>query len=300
MHVKGKVCAGIATMAMLFYCWQSATAQSFTAAPATGCTPLSVQFSSSVPAGTVSYHWDFGNGKTSTLANPGAIYTLPGKYTVLLNITDASGNGQTIRKPDLIIAADKPNVQFSASVRQGCVPLSTNFSDLSKAYTGNISKWLWDFGDGYTSTAQNPSHSYATAGAYAVSLTVEDAYGCKNTVSKTAFIRVIPSPVFSIKASDSLACDPDFSVQFNCKLSSPLGQPLSFLWDFGDGSSSTKANPSHTYTAHGSYSVSLQVTDTAGCSSTVTKKNYIYVGKSEANFFLQCEKGLPALECSVL
>ncbi|MBV9960887.1 MAG: PKD domain-containing protein, partial [Parafilimonas sp.] len=131
----------------------------FTASTQQGCSPLLVQFTNTSTGDSLQYFWDLGNGATSTLSNPGAIYISPGSYTITLHVKNSSGEDSTI-KSNYITVHENPSVDFNASPTTGCAPLNVNFTDKSKAGEGTITSWIWDFGDGIISTEQHPSHIY--------------------------------------------------------------------------------------------------------------------------------------------
>lgn len=165
-----------------------------------------------------------------------------------------------------------PVASFTGTPLTGNAPLNVSFSDLS---TNTPTSWSWTFGDGTTSSAQNPSHTYAAAGNYTVTLTAVNSAG-SNTVTKTAYVVVtaVPAtpPVANFSGTPTTGLNP-LTVTFT-DLST--NTPTSWLWSFGDGSTSTEQNPSHMYTNTGTYSVTLTATNSGG-SSTVTKTNYISV-----------------------
>lgn len=163
-----------------------------------------------------------------------------------------------------------PVANFTGTPTSGTEPLTVNFTDQS---TGTIDTWSWTFGDGGSSTAQNPSYTYNTTGTYTVSLTVTGPGG-SDTYTATNYITVSPcaAPVADFSGSPTSG-DYDLTVNFT-DLST--NSPNSWSWDFGDGGTSTAQNPSYTYTAAGTYSVSLTVSNACG-SDAVTKTNYITV-----------------------
>lgn len=175
---------------------------------------------------------------------------------------------------DTVKVSITPNANFSGTPLFGCAPLTTNFTDVS-SINGNapITNWSWNFGDGNTSTLQNPAHIYNTPGVYTVSLTVTDSIGCPNTETKNAYTQAI-GPDVNFGANQTIIC-PNTTVNFTD--STIFGAPItSWTWDFGDASpNSNLQNPSHTYTSSGIYTVSLTVTDIDGCTRTYTINNYI-------------------------
>jgi len=163
---------------------------------------------------------------------------------------------------------------FSGSPTEGCAPLTVNFTDQSTG-TG-IDGWLWTFGDGGTSTVQNPSYSYMSAGIYSVTLTVSSSsQGCDKTETKTGFITVQAGPVAGFSGSPTTGTEP-LTVTFT-DLST--GNPDTWNWDFGDGGSSMAQNPSYTYNNPGVYTVTLTAGNACG-SDVATEVNYITVNES--------------------
>ncbi|MEL6852033.1 MAG: PKD domain-containing protein, partial [Bacteroidota bacterium] len=174
----------------------------------------------------------------------------------------------------LLLALSNPslaqNASFSASVNAGCSPLVVNFDASLSAGLGPLT-YVWDFGNGNTTTGQNqqsPGAVYVNPGTYTVSLYVTDATGSSSAiVNQTLTVYANPQADFSL--SDTLGCPP-LTVNFN-DLSSSLNNTLvSWTWDFGDGNAGAGQNPSHTYTS-GTYPVSLIVEDANGCKGVATK-----------------------------
>ena len=144
------------------------------------------------------------------------------------------------------------------------------FTDTS---TGTPTSWTWDFRDGTTSTDQNPTHTYSTAGNYTVSFTASNK-AASNTVTKSSYIVVtaLKTPVVSFSSDVTTGYAP-LSIAFT---DTSIGTPTSWIWSFGDGASSTDKNPVHTYSKAGKYTVSLTVRNAAG-SNAVTKSSYINI-----------------------
>ncbi|AKB82584.1 cell surface protein [Methanosarcina barkeri 3] len=180
--------------------------------------------------------------------------------------------GNENEKPNVymgtLTSSNLPTAAFSASPTSGKAPMKVQFIDKS---TGTPKKWKWSFGDGTTSTKQNPTHKYSKAGVYTVKLTVTNAAG-SNTVTKTNYITVAAKPAAAFSASPTSGKTP-LTVKFT---DTSAGTPIKWKWDFGDGTTSTKQNPTHKYSKAGKYTVTLTVTNAAG-SNTVTKSNYITV-----------------------
>ncbi|RME95456.1 MAG: PKD domain-containing protein, partial [Bacteroidetes bacterium] len=141
-------------------CVQAPTA-GFTASPTSGVRPLMVQFTDQSTGDITSWSWDFGDGGTSSQQNPSHTYTSAGTYTVRLTVTGPGGSDTKRRRDYITVTEPAPVADFTGSPTSGPKPLTVHFTDQS---TGNIANWDWDFGDGGTSTQQNPSHTYTEAG----------------------------------------------------------------------------------------------------------------------------------------
>ena len=242
----------------------------FSASPTSGNAPLKVTFTDKSSNSPTSWKWSFGDGKTSTEQNPVYTYTKAGIYTVVLTASNAGGSN-TVTKSKYInvtTATPKPVAAFSAIPTSGNAPLKVQFTDKS---TGSPTSWKWSFGDGTTSTKQNPVHKYSKAGKYTVSLTAKNAKG-SNTATKTNYVTVVAKPVAAFSASPTSGRAP-LNVKFT---DISTGTPTSWKWTFGDGTTSTKQNPVHKYSAAGNYAVTLTVSNSAG-SNTLTKTGYIKV-----------------------
>jgi beta propeller repeat protein len=173
-----------------------------------------------------------------------------------------------------LTSSNLPTAAFSASPTSGKAPMKVQFTDKS---TGTPKKWKWDFGDGTTSTKQNPTHKYSKAGTYTVNLTVKNAKG-SNTATKSKYITVTAKPVAAFSASPTSGKSP-LNVKFTDK---STGSPTKWKWDFGDGTKSFLQNPTHKYSKAGKYTVTFKVTNAVGI-NTATKSNYITVtGTSKA------------------
>src|SRR5439155_379003 len=166
----------------------SAANQPPTAAFAQSCSGLSCTFTStsSDPDGTIaSYSWTFGDGATSAAQNPSHPYGAAGSYTVGLTVTDNQG---ATNSTSHTVAVTAPNQPPTAAFTQSCSGLSCNFTSTSSDPDGSITAYSWTFGDGATSTAQNPSHLYGAGGTYTVGLTVTDNQGARNSTSHTVTV----------------------------------------------------------------------------------------------------------------
>lgn len=240
--------------------------------------PLSVNFTnSSSTTGPISYLWNFGDGTTSTLPNPTHNYATSGLFTVKLIIVQSACIDSLVKVNYVVI--NNILADFSVNNDSICAGQSVSFTDLSIPLT--VSR-TWDFGDGSTDTSPNPTHVYTTPGSYTVSLLNASASsGCADDTVKTNFITVLPSTLTAFTADATQSCSIPFTVNFTDNSVNATG----WLWDFGDGTpTSIQQNPSHTYTAFGTYTVSLVTSNASGCSETVIKPNYIIISPPSAQF----------------
>jgi PKD repeat protein len=154
-----------------------------------------------------------------------------------------------------------PLVATTANPRSGVPPLTVTFSSSgSSDPEGAALTYAWVFGDGITSTAANPSHIYQTEGSYVARLTVSD--GTNSTVSGDINITVGNQPPVAVASANPTAGAPPLTVTYlSTGSSDPEGASLSYNWQFGDGTTSTAANPSHTYQAAGVFTARLTVSD---------------------------------------
>lgn len=228
----------------------------FSASPAVGCEPMNVQFTSQSSANSSSFSWSFPGGAppTSSVQNPNVTYSLPGTYTASLTVTNAAGSSSTTMN---VIVNPVATAGFTSS-QNG---LSVNFTNTST----NATSYSWQFGDGQTSTEQNPSHTYLNDGNYTVILTATNDCG-PVTSTQNLVIATPPTAVFS--ASQTSGCGP-FTVNFTNQSSA---NSSSFAWTFpgGNPASSIEQNPSVTYSTPGVYLASLTVTNSAGSSTSET------------------------------
>ncbi len=256
----------------------------FVADATSGCAPLTVRFTDLSTGSPDAYLWDFGNGNTSVFDDVIATYTTPGTYTVTLTVTDTtSGQSSTRTETGYITVFADPLADFSVDVTSGCAPLTVNFSDASVAGDGNIVSWTWDFGDGNVQSGANPSHTYVSAGDYDVTLVVVDDNGCGDTYVINDLVSVTEVANVSFSASPQTGCNAPLTVNFTSSVS-PAGT-YTYLWDFGDGTTSTATNPTKVYAVNGDYDVSLTITDVNGCQEVVTEPNFILINNPTADFY---------------
>lgn len=206
------------------------------------------------------HDWTFGDGDSSHLVNPSHFYNFDGLYTVTLVTTTNHGCKDTLVQP--VNVFPKPNASFTFP--RTCQPDSVQFIDASTVSSGTISVYDWDFGDGGSSLAQNPTYAYAAADTFQVELIVTTDNGCLDTLIKDLVWNPKPQAAFSFQN----VCFPD-SVAFTDQSALLFGNFLRWEWDFGDGGSSTVQNPVHPYASAGTYNVQLIVTTDSLCADTL-------------------------------
>lgn len=189
--------------------------------------------------------WTFGDGGSSTLEQPNHSYEQPGSYEVCLEVSSLCGSDQACLQVNVVCSAPQANFNTAAN------ELSISFIDIS---ANNPSQWFWDFGDGTTSTAQNPTHLYATPGEYAVCLSVSSVCGNSERCESVSVSCAAPDSGFSFTANNLNLSFTDVSTN----------NPTDWLWDFGDDASSTEQHPSHVYELPGVYEVCLTVSSICG------------------------------------
>ena len=241
------------------------------------CDGLPINFidNSIFPSGTITnWNWDFGDGNISSTQNPSHTYIGSGPYNPILIVTGDNNCADTISIPINIFP--NPSTGFSLGnyslndstlgIPKGiCEFDNVTFNDNSNISNGNITSWIWDFGDGNTSNQQNPSHSYSPGGNFNVQLNVVSDSGCPDSLIIPIIINPKPTSDFSF-TDDCLYND----LIVNNLSSVSSGSINGVLWDFDDGNFSTLFNPTHTYLNDGLYNVSLIAVSDSGCSDTIT------------------------------
>ncbi len=251
----------------------------FTASNTLACTaPLTVNFNNNA-TGATTYQWNFGNGATSTAANPNYTYTQAGTFTVTLIVRNATGCADTLVMTNLVKITPPKIVAINNVYARGCIPFTLSpISIVSSSLP--ITSYFWDFGDGSTSTAALPTHVYTTQGTYTVKLVVVSNTGCMDSLVVGSAVTVGAKPRANFSATPTDVCA---YVPVNFTDLSTGGTITNWIWSFGDGGTSTLANPLHNYGDTGYFNVTLVVIN-SGCADTFQIKNYIYVRPPIADF----------------
>jgi PKD repeat protein len=221
---------------------------------------LTVNFSGSASGGTppYSYGWSFGDGATSSAQNTEHSYSETGNFTSILTVTD-NENNQNSDSVNIDVTAAPLNVNFTPSPASGQAPLTVVFAGVATGGSPPYS-YNWDFGDGNSSSDQNPSHTFSQAGDFNVILTVTDDADASESHSDTITAYENPDPpVASATAVPTMGQTP-LQVSFSGAVSGGT-PPYTYSWDFGDGGSSNNQNPPHTYYQSGNQTAVLTVKD---------------------------------------
>jgi gliding motility-associated-like protein len=238
------------------------------ASPLIACTPASIKFidSSTNTKGAVNvsrtWYWGDLTSTTDTAKTATKVYTSPGNYTVKLITTDNIGCRDSIQ---LMVESRKPIADFAALLDTfTCIGKINQFYN---AATGFGLKYYWDFGDGGKSTDPNPQHIYTTLGSFNVTLVVVDDQGCKDSLTKIAFVKTT-KPTASFTMSDTLALCPPLFVNYTNTSTNAIG----YYWDLGNGSTAIISSPVAAYVDSGVYKVFLVAYDSHGCTDTAKAK----------------------------
>lgn len=226
----------------------------------TECLGFATQFTNTSLGSSVTWSWNFGDGSPlGTTPNPTHSYASNGTYNVVLTVTNSFGCTNSITHS--VIVNPVPVANFTNST--ACFGTATMFTDIT---SGAPINWIWNFGDATpTSNTQNPTHTYATAGTYVVTLVVFGGAGCSDTIQHNVIVNPVPTSSFTF--TSVCATDTTF---FN---STSTGAPNTFLWNFGDGFTNNTNNPTpiHNYALAGTYNVVLTTGYSAtGCTNSIT------------------------------
>jgi PKD repeat protein len=285
--------------------YQTGLSTAFTANPTNGVVPLTVNFTSagvdSDSNAITSWNWNFGDGSTSTAQNPSHTYTAYGTFFPTLIATNNLGYAVIVFGPSSITVSP-PTVAltnaFSANPTNGVLPLRVNFTSADVDSAGNaLTNWNWNFGDGSTSTAQYPAHTYTHSGTFSPTFIATDNLGNAVIGAGPASITVSP-PTVAFTANPTNGVAP-LRVNFTSAGVDSAGNAItSWNWDFGDGSTNTAQNPSHTYTTNGTFSPALIATNNLGYSVICTGPASITVSIPTVAFTANPTNGVVPLTVS--
>ena len=240
---------------------------SFSTNVTSGVNPLALYLNDTSTLSPTYWNTSWGDGADSwtnqtsfPATNITHIYSTAGSYWINHYATNPYGTANGT--PLLITVYGFANSQFSSFNTLGGVPFTTYLYDTSTNTTGGTNSWYWDLGDGNVSTAQNLYYTWNITGTYSVNHSFSNGLST-DWENKTAYVTVgtsVIAPVASFNGTPSLGANP--LTQFFIDVSA--NTPTSWYWMFGDGSTSTDQNPSHTYTDSGFFTVNFSATNTAG------------------------------------
>lgn len=215
------------------------------------------------------WSWDLGDGNTLNTFDGSYNYTNPGNYNISLQGTSNNGCVNSLTLP--VVINPKPNALFTSP--NVCNGLNSSFTDASTVLApSTIITWAWEFGDGATSTTQNPTHLYALPGDYNVQQIVTTNSGCKDTISVQT--TVYPLPVASFTSPNN--CEGVNSVFTNTSTVQAPDVITNWDWTFGDLATSALENPTHLFATENVYANQLTVTTGNGCQNSVTNNLTIW------------------------
>lgn len=251
-----------------------------TADVVSGTVPFTANFSGTNSTGSISsYQWSFGDGTTGSGATASHSFTSAGTYTATLTVTDSMGLTSsasiaiTATAPVVLIP---PTAVIATSTAAGPAPLTVAFdgSGSTAASGSSIASYAWDFDNGSTASGATSSHSFTAAGTYTATLTVTDNKGLTSSASTPIVVstpvQVNKAPTAVISATPTSGASP-LTATFDGSASTDAdGNIVSYIWNFGDGSTASGKTASYTYTTKGSFAAALTVTDDQGASNTTT------------------------------
>ncbi len=216
--------------------------------------------------GDWNYLWDFGDGSGSTARDPGNhVYDEHGTYKIVLEAFSAECSDTTSRQIQIL---PPPPVSAFLPDTAGCPPLELSFRNRST----NAVSYSWDFDDGSFSSEVNPTHTFLGSGEYQVKLEASGLSGT-SVSQKIIVVHELPQADFSYSEPDVAYTEHRF---YNNSINA-----IDYAWDFGDGSTSTEENPTHTFLTPGNYTVTLYATSAEGCRDTLVRESLIEVAVGE-------------------
>ena len=211
------------------------------------------------------YEWDLGDGTTFSGFDPGTHeYNRFGTYQITLEVTDDFCTVETSQT--ITVFPTAPILDFEADILEGCAPLTVQFTNLSQF--AEPGEYLWEFGDGSISRLDNPTHTFFAGGDFTVRLRGVNEVGQPSEIEKEEYISVFARPFADFLVSARVVYIPDQKAFFR-NLSE---NATSYFWDFGDGTTSTEIEPSHSYTEEGFYDITLIATNDFGCVDTLFRE----------------------------
>ena len=230
---------------------------------------------SSISSGSIqTWNWKFGDGDSSSSKSPIYTYKIADTEKVILYATSVFGCTDT--GSQTVVVYPQTNAAFNFNSAAQCLSGNTFIvTDKSTITTGKIVSWIWDFGDSYDTTTENPFHSYASPGTYKVKGFITTDKGCFDTVAK--FVTVYPQPKSAFSSNNVFECLNYNQFRFSDNSVASSGNVITgWKWNFGDSTFSAKENPAHSYKQSGNYIVSLIANDSNYCTDSSAETITIY------------------------
>jgi|GEM_PF-4413833 len=240
-----------------------------------GCEPTNITFENNTTNAT-NYYWDFGDGNTSIEETGSNEYENAGIYSAQLIATYDTICYDTLILENAINIYESPTANFTIDTTKVCEGGEIQFTNLSI----DASTVEWDFGNGDNATTENSIYSYNTDGVYSISLIATHTDGCKDTLIFNDTITILPIPNISIENSNINVCE-DIEIEFT----NSSNDATNYIWNFGNGDTSTEENPNYSYDNEGIYTVTIEANYENTCFNSETFENLVEVKPTPiANF----------------
>jgi PKD repeat protein len=218
----------------------------------------------------VSYAWDLGDGTTGGGVDVTHSYSAAGSYQVTLTVTDDGGLDDSATQTVQVAEPNLPPTAVIGGPTSGLVGETLSFSGAGSTDDGHIVSYIWDLGDGTTGGGVDVTHSYSAAGSYQVTLTVTDDGGLDDSATQTVQVEEPNLPPTAILSGPTSGLVGE-TLSFSGVGSDDDGRIVNYAWDLGDGTTGSGVDVTHSYSAAGSYTVTLTVTDDSGLSDSATQ-----------------------------
>lgn len=252
----------------------------YTVAPVSQCAPATVKLTNTSTGSALSYHWDFGDGRSSTDPSPTVVFNTPGPVSIKLTAYYTMATASATANFTIYAL---PAAAFSVDKRQSCGTYTATFTDDTPGGQHRV----WDFGDGSPVVSTNAAtiqHTYSKLDTFDVQLTVTNTTGCSQTLRKDKWI-IVSAPEITMTTPPQEGCVP-FTAGFNASVQATAGDPVvSYSWVFGDNATdnTTTPNTTHQYQTEGDFNVTLTVTTQQGCAVMKTFPKYVKTGGKPTN-----------------
>jgi gliding motility-associated-like protein len=227
---------------------------------------------STISSGSLNSFWSFGDSNYSNNTHPLHSYATFDTFEIKLISISLFGCPDSAYKN--VVVQPIPKADFWINDSSQCLAGNNYiFTNASTIDHGSMS-YLWDFGDGQTSSLTNPSHTYSSPGTYLVKLLTTSGESCPDSTSRYVYVRPMPEALYALY--DTSQCFEKNAFGYT-NLSSISSGSMTYLWSFGDGTSSTGINPVHSYTYADTFNIKLIATSDYGCKDSISGMTYVHV-----------------------